>query len=209
MSEKARAARLIRPADRLRFTRGRAALRRILSRQTDIAPQHLDIVPDEAGRPRLAGNNQFDFNCSRTGNFTVVALSRRCRLGVDIERRRDDFPCTQLARSFFSPAENRALERLPAERHTAGFFQAWVSKEACVKAWGMGLSLPLDSFDVEADPRRAPALLARRGATAPLWLHEIEGPAGHAVALASDRPLGRIDVRPVTLADLCGPAGGH
>lgn len=209
VSEKARAARLIRPTDRLRFTRGRAAMRRILSRQTGIAPQQLNIAPDEAGRPRLSGHGQFDFNCSRTGGFAVVALSHRCRLGIDIERNREDFPCMQLAQRFFSSAENRALAHLPASRHADGFFQAWVSKEACVKAWGMGLSLPLDSFDVEADPTRAPALLARRANVAPLWLRDIEGPTGHALALASDRPLERIDVRHVTLADLCGGAGTH
>ncbi|MDD3444290.1 MAG: 4'-phosphopantetheinyl transferase superfamily protein [Zavarzinia sp.] len=205
MSEKARAARLRRPMDRQRFSRGRAALRQILARRTGIAPQHLDIIPDASGRPHLQGIDHLDFNCSRTGSFAVIALSQGCRLGIDIEQRRDDFPCRQMAHTFFSASENATLSRLPDECHTAGFFQAWVSKEACVKAWGMGLSLPLAAFDVEADPARRPALLEHRPGDAPLWLYPLTGPAHHVVALAADRPLRRIDVNHVSLSDLCRP----
>lgn len=189
LSEHQRAARLRRPLDRVRFLRGRAALRLVLSTYAGCRPRAVDLRADEKGRPFLADLDRFDFNSSGSGGFAAIAVSTDSRVGIDIEAIQADFPCRQLAQRFFSAEENRTLERLPADRLTAGFFQAWVAKEACVKAWGMGLSLPLNSFDVEADPGRAPALLHRRSCEPPLWLSAIAAPDGYAAALASDRPL--------------------
>lgn len=189
LSERQRAARLRRPLDRLRFLRGRAALRLVLSTCAGCAPGAVDLRADSKGRPFLADFDRFDFNFSGSGSFAAIAVSTDCRVGIDIETIQPDFPCRQLAQRFFSAEENRTLDLLPAERLTAGFFQAWVAKEACVKAWGMGLSLPLNSFDVEADPGRAPALLHHQTSEPPLWLSALAAPEGYAAALATDRPL--------------------
>ncbi|PWR21167.1 4'-phosphopantetheinyl transferase family protein [Zavarzinia aquatilis] len=187
--EQRRAAKFRRPLDRRRFLRSRGALRRILSDYTGQAPAGLDIGADENGRPRLADPSIMDFNSSRSGNFALIALTRHCRIGVDIEQVQADFPCMDLAKTFFSRNENTSLGALPTPRRTAGFFQAWVSKEACVKAWGMGLSLPLDSFDVCADPSAPAALLDDRSGGSPLWLYRIAAPDGYAATVAADRPL--------------------
>lgn len=189
LDEQRRASGYRKPLDRRRFLRSRGALRRILSDYTGRPVASLDIRTDERGRPCLAAPASVDFNSSRSGNFALIGAARNCRIGIDIERVQPDFPCRDLSETFFSRNENTSLDALPAQRRADGFFKTWVSKEACVKAWGMGLSLPLDSFDVCADPAAPAALLADRSDGPPLWLYRLEAPGGYVAVLAADRPL--------------------
>ena len=87
-------------------------------------------------------------------------------MGIDVEALRQDVATLALARRFFSPAEAAALERLPEEDRTEAFFNCWTRKEAYVKARGLGLSLPLNSFAVSVQLGEAQLLLADRVATA-------------------------------------------
>src|SRR3546814_6085223 len=64
-----------------------------------------------------------------------------------------------IARRFFAPAEAAALAGFPPPLHAEAFFAIWTRKEALLKAFGGGLSLPLDGFCVSADPRQPARLL--------------------------------------------------
>ncbi len=61
----------------------------------------------------------------------------------------------EIAGRFFAPAEAAALRVLPSEEQQQRFFDYWTLKESYIKARGMGLSIPLESFafDLE-DPAR-------------------------------------------------------
>ena len=88
----------------------------------------------------------------------MIAIAQECKVGVDVERVRPELELESIARRFFSPNEVSELMALPTEQREMAFFNAWTRKEAYIKAQGMGLSLPLDSFDVSLTPNE-PAIL--------------------------------------------------
>jgi 4'-phosphopantetheinyl transferase len=108
-------------------------------------------------------------------------------LGIDFEYVRPDFARDQIAEQFFSPRENVELRTLPQAQHTIGFFNFWKRKEAYIKSRGLGLSLPLDQFDVSLTPG-APAVLWQTRdipAEAARWsLWELYPGPGYIAALA-------------------------
>jgi 4'-phosphopantetheinyl transferase len=115
------------------------------------------------GKPQLAERQNpagLAFNVSHSGDWGVIALGWRRTLGVDLETADPGLDHTGLARRFFSDDEQRQLAALPAELRTAGFYRVWTGKEAYLKATGLGMSFPLGSFAVAADPRLPPRLLA-------------------------------------------------
>jgi 4'-phosphopantetheinyl transferase len=105
------------------------------------------------GKPEVVSHKGLHFSLSRTDGLVACAVSQRVELGVDVERL-DGFPPLDVAHFSFAPAEKAWLRSLLPEARSQGFFQLWTLKEACVKANGMGLSQPLDSFCVRFNPLR-------------------------------------------------------
>jgi 4'-phosphopantetheinyl transferase len=69
-------------------------------------------------------------------------------VGVDVEYVGLNVPILQLARRFFSAKEAGAIASQEGHEQRRLFFDIWVRKEACLKALGLGLSVPLDGFTV-------------------------------------------------------------
>ena len=74
------------------------------------------------------------------------ARVRNEEVGIDVERfdRRCDMEA--IARRYFSALEIQELMSLGMGDRPARFLEYWTLKEAYVKARGLGLSIPLDSF---------------------------------------------------------------
>jgi len=88
-----------------------------------------------------------------------------------------------IARRFFSSDEQSQLAALPADEKVAAFFRCWTRKEAYIKARGLGLSLPLDSFDVSLAPGEPAALLRGAGNYS---VRELPAPEGFAAAVVAE-----------------------
>jgi 4'-phosphopantetheinyl transferase len=115
-----------------------------------------------------------------------LALSPDAEVGIDVEEIRDVE--AEVAQNHFSPAELAALEILQGEEWLRGFYRCWTRKEAILKAEGVGLNLPLNSFDVSLSPA-APAKLLRvdpEAARLSSWtLHDLSPAEGPIAALAA------------------------
>ena len=125
--------------------------------------------------------------------LALYAFAYERAIGVDIEYMRplSSGEYIDLARHFFSPGECATLDSLPESARRQAFFNCWTRKESYIKARGMGLSIPLDSFDVSLAPAEPAALLASRDApdTVANWsLRALTVPADYAAALLKGYP---------------------
>uniref|UniRef100_A0A7C2NZD0 4'-phosphopantetheinyl transferase superfamily protein n=1 Tax=Schlesneria paludicola TaxID=360056 RepID=A0A7C2NZD0_9PLAN len=161
--EKARAERFLIDIVRQRFVVCRATLRLLLAGLCDCAPTDIAFDYGPHGKPLLSSlptlHSPLSFNVSHADDVALFAIGWSCELGVDVERSRDH-DWRNMARRFFATAEWEQLQRLPTELQHAAFCRVWTCKEAYMKATGQGMSLPLGSFAVCADPRLPPRLLS-------------------------------------------------
>lgn len=93
------------------------------------------------GKPII--NNLF-FNISHTGSTVVCAIHHQKPIGIDIELKRN-ISVTNF-KNCFTDKEWYTL------KHSCNkellFYNLWTRKEAVIKAAGIGLQVPLNSFDV-------------------------------------------------------------
>ena len=99
---------------------------------------------DENGKPYLTDRKDLCFNISHSGAKVFCAVSDRA-IGCDVEQIRA--ARLKLARRLFCEEEYRAL--LDCEEGAAQdrlFCWYWTLKESFLKATGLGLRLPMNSF---------------------------------------------------------------
>lgn len=153
--ERARADRFVFPRHNRRFTVARAFLRTILGEAIGRAPESIEFVLSEYGKPSLAGG-EVQFNLSHSHELAVMALAP-ATIGIDVEHVRPMPDALKLAERFFAPDEIEVLKL--ADDLDRAFFRCWTAKEAYLKARALGIgSLALDSFAVSLHPD-APELL--------------------------------------------------
>ena len=104
-----------------------------------------EIALTEYGKPYLPQLPDFHFSLSHSGNMALCVVSSD-PVGCDIELPRKFDPA--IANRFFHPAEQEWLFSRPEAEQSSAFLRLWTCKESFIKALGLGLSLPLDSFAV-------------------------------------------------------------
>ena len=173
---------------RRHFIAGRGMLRQLLSRYLDTKPESLRLTYGAYGKPALSGeheNSRLRFNMSHSHQIALFAFAEDRDLGVDVEHMRTDFASEEIARRYFSRREVEVFNTIPQHDQVVAFFKCWTRKEAFIKVIGLGLSQPLDQFDVTLVPEQPAALLWVSGDDASRWsLFDLEVGGDYAGALA-------------------------
>jgi 4'-phosphopantetheinyl transferase len=200
--ESVRWQRFVFPSDRHDFLVSHALVRVALSQHAKIPPAEWTFAKNAYGRPEIAGPvvDGLSFSLSHTRDFAAVAIARGRGVGVDVEHLARRMP-EEVLKSAFSPGEISALRRLPPEKRHERFFHLWTLKEAYAKARGFGLSLsfPKITFDLDAPPPIMALLGPELTDEAPRWSFTLMQPtSAHCLAVACEADGGRrvrIDVR--------------
>jgi 4'-phosphopantetheinyl transferase len=163
--EQERAARFAYPRERNAFVASRGLLRALLPRYAGGTPAALAIEADPLGKPRLVGPcgiGRFRFSVAHSGGLWACAVALGREVGLDVEEIRPSRERDSIAERYYSPAERAALASLPEGARERAFHLCWTRKEAWLKARGLGLTVPLDSFDVSVHEGEPARLLATR-----------------------------------------------
>lgn len=177
VEEQRRAACLRQAPDRSLFMLAHAALRDLISRYAGLPAASLQFDHGPYGKPCLPAALAADlcFNLSHSGDAVLIALARGHDLGVDIEALRPHRDLDAIAAEVFADDERRVIAAA-GDHRLETFYELWTRKEACVKAWGRGLGIPLRAFSVVdsgasgiecPDDAQAPLLFCRRVAVLP------------------------------------------
>ena len=149
--ERDRAARFKFEKDRRLYTAAHAALRSILAGFLNLAPGDLEFEIGQRGKPRLAptfSQDNLEFNLSHSSEVALIAVTREREIGVDVEHIKEQFAFAEVAERYFTTREVSALCALPEALQRRAFYQCWTSKEAFLKAKGVGLSGELDEVEI-------------------------------------------------------------
>jgi len=160
--ELARANRYKLPTPRRQFIVCRGLVRQLLAQALGCEPRSLQFEYGAQGKPSIASPGDSDavqFNLSHSADQALLAVTIGRRVGVDLEQMNPSVQFLKLAQRFFSARESEQLVQLDESIRLAAFYRGWTSKEAYLKATGLGLAFPLRQFSVSLDPNRPPCLL--------------------------------------------------
>lgn len=151
--------------DRRHWIVAHCILRLLLGEYLGIEAHKLQFVTNAYGKPALVQpphETRLHFNLSHSGEIALYAFALERQVGIDVEYIQEKLDYEELATHYFSEDECSKLHALPASFREEAFYTCWTRKEAYIKALGMGLSKPLDEFDVSLIPSETAALLADR-----------------------------------------------
>jgi len=125
------------------FVIRRGTIRHLLATYVEIVPSKIEIETDASGKPHMSAR-EVEFNVSSSRDLAIYAVSTVGEVGIDVEWIDLHLDYSSMLTDYFSDRERAAM----AGKSAVDFFQTWVTKEACAKALGAGLSLPLASLEV-------------------------------------------------------------
>ncbi|MBW8824432.1 MAG: 4'-phosphopantetheinyl transferase superfamily protein [Xanthomonadales bacterium] len=135
---RARAERLHDPRERERRLLAYALHRLMVARVLGRDPARVEIGRMASGMPMVAGLPNIATSLSHADDFVAIAVARDAgMIGVDIEAIEHESLLDGLAGSVLHPQESDRGEAL---------IDAWVRKEAVLKAIGSGLSVDMSAF---------------------------------------------------------------
>ena len=126
-------------------------LLKILSDYLHTEPSEIFLEYAEYGKPYLSSDcnkKNIQFNISNSWNHMIVGITLDNEIGVDIEKIRTSVDYEKLIKRFFSEKEKEDFLQLDKDKQEQTFFQWWTMKESVMKAVGLGLYLPIHTFEL-------------------------------------------------------------
>ena len=164
--EIAAAQRLVSDSLRGRFLARRLALRSVAGSLLEEDPAAIEFEYSVNGAPRISRpRSPLRFSVSTSGGLALIAATRGPRVGVDVEIPRGSVDVDAITKRFLHVRERETIMATERSGRRKAFYTCWTAKEAYVKALGLGLARPMDSYAVEARPDRPPALIEDRSGT--------------------------------------------
>jgi 4'-phosphopantetheinyl transferase len=186
-AETARAARFHFEVDRTTYVGAHALVRQALSRHGAGQPGAIRFRSGPHGRPELEdARSGLNFSLSHTRALTACAVTRHAEVGVDVEQCRER-AYAELATACLTKEELVAWQSLPEHERADRFVLIWTLKEAYVKALGLGLSMPVQSFAVRVLPEGRAVLESVDVQTVAEWQFEWRKVDDHYLSLAFRR----------------------
>jgi 4'-phosphopantetheinyl transferase len=122
-----------------------------LSKQRQMVVDDHSIALSEIGKPYWVDQPSFHFNHSHSQNYYALATSERMQdLGVDVEELNRKVRFEALAKHAFHVEELRVWQQYDQDK--AYWFKVWTTKEAVLKASGLGIRLNLNELNTQAHP---------------------------------------------------------
>ena len=143
--------------DRRSFIASRALLRNCLAYYLATEPRAVAFEYSSEGKPQLHSaqhSADLQFNLSHTEGLAAIAVTRKLRVGIDVEQTARVVDEIEIAHKYFSAAESEHLRLLPEADRRLEFLSQWTRREAYAKATGRGLSSVLEGShkDEPIDP---------------------------------------------------------
>lgn len=115
-----------------------------------------DFAISAHGKPYLKSQNRqgntFSFNHSHSQSYYVLASSTQQQdLGIDIEQLDRSVRFDALAQHAFHPNEYKKWQDLACDPEY--WFKVWTTKEAILKAHGLGIRMSLNTLDTALHPQ--------------------------------------------------------
>lgn len=158
-NEAARVRRQRMAADREALALAYALHRLLLGRALSRDPTDVPLVRDALGCPRVRGHD-ICTSLSHAEGLIALAVATSGPVGVDIEPAARTAVMPEIARQVYHYSEATALFVLGEPARNAALLAMWVRKEAVLKAAGVGLAVPMETFAApEHASLRLPATL--------------------------------------------------
>src|SRR3989338_4231829 len=97
-----------------------------------LPPQEIIFENNSHGKPYLK-NHALEFNFSHAGDYLLLAVTLKNKIGIDIEREKNNKDFLAIAKRFFAESEYKALTALPETAQKQAFYRCWTLKEAFIK----------------------------------------------------------------------------
>lgn len=128
-------------------------LRILLGKYLSCSPSQVEYTYNEFQKPLCKNNQNLYFNMSHSHEYACYAFCLNYPIGIDIEYLNPKIEVNNLLPVSTTQAESFIFNTLKENDKFYLFYKMWTTKEAFLKALGLGLSYSLSSIETTILPK--------------------------------------------------------